>query len=429
MSGVDAELYLRLCGERMLLDGPANRAFHAPLAEQARALVAVDAIAPDAAQELVDGFARAQALRGRGPGALRHRGKRVKPVTAARPGPNRVAFCDATIEQPWGRLQVRHVLLSPDGLRLAVTMWPDQSAAASSAASKPGPGRRPGPFPGGPPSLTVRDQQGTTVSMGFSGGGDQHKWKGNFHSNQPLALDTAWLEVGGERVELHEPLRGVEVAVRSLAGERPARRYLRHCLEARAERHRDEDAVTAAVQALVGCGVLEADAPEVREALAVASALGHIPGSGWGGVAPGPLPTLPDPWGSLVRRRGFDGGPAGTVRLGVVTEVFDGVRARLCALESSAEGFRVEVGLTGTVVGHHPFHADVARSPVTFAATDDRGNFYLGGLGDWSGSDSEAEGTVEFWPGLDPRADALTITITADRAQAVIRTPLRWAPS
>ena len=71
-------------------------------------------------------------------------------------------------------------------------------------------------------------------------------------------------------------------------------------------------------------------------------------------------------------------------------------------------------------------HVDVSRSPLTFTATDDRGNLYLGRLGNWNGNDSRLDGTLEFWPGLDPQAVALGITITADRAQAVVRTPLRW---
>jgi hypothetical protein len=109
--------------------------------------------------------------------------------------------------------------------------------------------------------------------------------------------------------------------------------------------------------------------------------------------------------------------------------VFDGIRATVCGLSSDESGFRVDVGLVGSLAPAGPFEVDLVRSPLTFTATNNRGNFYLGALGNWSGSDSELDGTVEFWPGLDPRAGALTVTITADRAQAVIRTPLRWEPS
>ena len=87
---------------------------------------------------------------------------------------------------------------------------------------------------------------------------------------------------------------------------------------------------------------------------------------------------------------------------------------------------RTDVELSGALTLPHPVHVDVSRSPLTFTATDDRGNLYLGRLGNWNGNDSRLDGTLEFWPGLDPQAVALGITITADRAQAVVRTPLRW---
>ena len=75
MDGFDAELYLRLFGERMLLSEESSRPFDSPMVERARALVAVGAIDVDIAQKVVDDYARAAQLRGSGHG-VRHRPQR-----------------------------------------------------------------------------------------------------------------------------------------------------------------------------------------------------------------------------------------------------------------------------------------------------------------------------------------------------------------
>jgi hypothetical protein len=172
--------------------------------------------------------------------------------------------------------------------------------------------------------------------------------------------------------------------------------------------------------ALVAAGLVSESDPRVAQAYAIHEQLTDY------GRSHGPsAAALPDPWRSLLTRRGGSGGPRGTLLVGAVTPVFDRISATIMALESSDEAFRCEFELTGPVaMGMHGGGIDSVA--VTFAATDDRGNHYLGQPADWSGGDSAASGTLEFGPALDPRAAVLDIAVTTDRARAVITVPLHW---
>ena len=409
MDGFDAELYLRLLGERALLSGESGRPFASPLVERARALVAVGAIDADAAQKVVDDYARAARLRGSGHG-VRHRPQRHSPAV---PRSQRIAFCNRTIEQPWGRLELLHATLSDAETRLAVRLV---------AAPGSPPGRAPhhhGPLhnalPGG---LTVTDDRGTTVSTGFSGGGTDEEWSGHYASRQPLAVDTAWLEVLGERVELIAPPDG-NVEIQSLADLDPAQRYLQHCLEGSPHRHHRSGAVLEVLQAFVDCGALAPDAPLAAETHQVSEALAQI----------SPHVTVPARWRPLFARAGAQGGPVGTTPVGAITPPFDDITAAVSQLASTEEGFRITLDLTGRLGMGGPFDDEVDHVWLTYSAVDDRDNAYLGELDGWSGGDDGLSGEVAFWPALDPRATRLELRLTANRSRAVIRFPLDWSPA
>lgn len=407
----DAELYLRLAAERLLLDRAPHHPRNNPLLAPARILVAVGAVVPELAQGIVDDYGRALALRGRDrPHSVRARprGRRSGPAVRSAPLARRIAFAGTDVEFPWGRVHVRHVVFADDGTRLALT--------ATRVLS---------PFTSGPwsPSPTVTDDRGTNPGpMGFSGGGSDDEVAGYFGSDRPLAPETAWIEIDGKRVDLHDPPRGVDAVVRRIEGG-PAERQLRHCLELVDWHHDTSDTVGAALDTLVGCGVVAADSDLVARTVAAAEALGRPVGRLSGLAAPA---AVPEPWRSFAARRGFAGGPSGTVRIGGITPAFGGVAAAVCELTSRPDGFGIDIALAGHLGAPGPFRDEVAPLPPTFTATDDRGNLYLGGLQNWGSDGSRLDGTVEYWPGLDPRARALGITITAGDVQAVIRTPLHW---
>ena len=50
-------------------------------------------------------------------------------------------------------------------------------------------------------------------------------------------------------------------------------------------------------------------------------------------------------------------------------------------------------------------------------------------MGGWSGGDGHAQGEINYWPALDPKATRLDLMPTAETSRAVIRVPLSWTDS
>ncbi|MGH8962361.1 MAG: hypothetical protein ACRDWT_14415 [Jatrophihabitantaceae bacterium] len=409
MSGFDAELYLRLCGENALLSGENGAPWDDPLLERARALLAVDAVPDATARRVITDYQRARALRGMG--HYERSTPRSTPVTPL--APRRIVRCGHTFDQPPGQLELRYASLGADETRLAVTMRMD----AAPRRSRHGPR----PHRGGPNSVQVVDDQGTSAMLHFSGGGSDSEWTGYYTASQPLAPGTRWLELLGERVELVDEQFDGTVEVETFGDTDAAERYLWHQLSSSGSpHHHGSVSLDAAVDALVACGALAPTSPTIDEALTVADALQNF----FGGQAP-VGPALPEPWRSLIARRGLGGGPRGSLLIGVVTPVFDGVSAALAELRSSGDAYELDVQIAGAGMDG-PFHAGLERSRIAFSGKDDRGNAYLGGLGSFGGGDDSMEGQVEFWPALDPLANRLDLALTTDRARAVVTIPLHW---
>ena len=121
----DAELYLRLAGERALLAGEGSGPPTPPLLAAAHALVAIGALPAETARAVVDDYLLAGACReGPGPGAAGAartglaRGRRL----AARGFP-----CGRVIKQPWGQLRIEFILLRDEATALDVRLSPPPS--------------------------------------------------------------------------------------------------------------------------------------------------------------------------------------------------------------------------------------------------------------------------------------------------------------
>src|SRR5262245_57901458 len=111
VAGFDAERYLRLVGERVLLgEGFEENPWPSPLSGAARALVAVGAIDRDRARSVLDDYDLATLLRG--DYRLHHRAWRraaAGEIEAAVLERRRVVRCDREIEVPHGTLWIRYV--------------------------------------------------------------------------------------------------------------------------------------------------------------------------------------------------------------------------------------------------------------------------------------------------------------------------------
>jgi hypothetical protein len=276
---------------------------------------------------------------------------------------------------------------------------------------------------GGPPDVTIGDDRGRSESASFSGGGSDHEWRGHLATEEPLAADTAWIDVDGERIELADEVRVAEIRLEAIDDGDPALAHLWRRLAIPNHFHQPPDSLESAIQALVAAGALAADAPALADVRAVLEALQdrgmwRRPPSGR---------RLPEPWRSLFRRvTPREDGPVGTMVVGAVTPPFDGLAVAVEALESSRESFEVavEVAPGGGMSAH--FDQSIDSTAIAWWATDDRGNAYLGHIGSWSGGGDSSEGTIDFTTALDPKATRLDLMPTARTTRAVISVLLEW---
>lgn len=438
----DAELYLRLAGERALLDPPGDddQSGASPLDVAGHALVAVGAITAGEAQAIVDDYQRALSYR-RGEHPHRRFVRASRSASARSPGHRlgalRVVACGRLIEQPWGQLFLRYLVLRSDSTSLHVGMSASPatpgpatrslrpgfaSATSRTRMTRSGPGARVSGA-GLPQQLSLTDDRGTTVSAGLSGSGNDHEWDGEFETRPGLAQETAWIEVLGERVELPaDPGPFPDVWVEPLTARDPAVAYLWALVAIRTEFH-GPDTLESSIETLVAAGSLASGDPAIAEVRAVAA---HLSRGRGGARAAGHQGPLPEPWRSMMARRGRGGGPDGLVVAGVTTPEFDGITAAVLAVRSEDEGFAADVEMVPGLPHWRWLHASVDQPLLAWWAADDRGHHYLGRHGSWQSSPDHSGGQIEFWPALDPAARVLDIMPTTRAARAVIRVPLEW---
>ncbi|MGA2012030.1 MAG: hypothetical protein ABSH51_16120 [Solirubrobacteraceae bacterium] len=426
MSRFDAERYLRLAGERALLQPGSDRGhrWSSPVDDAAQALLAVGAINGANAQRVIADYGLAQAMRDRNRAhgaAMGHRGR-----TPARARPlrfDRVVPLDTVIEDAQGRLEILYAVLGEPESWLGVVHRPA------------GPGRRRSRraagfmFVGGGGSWqnrapTLTDDRGTSTTLGFSGHGSDTEWTGRLSTSDRLSATTRWLELDGRRIELDCAPVGAEVSVEEAEEPDPARRYLWQLVALAQPPFGSPESIDAAVEAMIAARALDPGDPSIAQAQSVREHLprhrGHAPGAAG-------RRALPEPWRSLLARSGKQDGPEGTLVVGAVTPLFDEHRVGVLSVASEATSFSVEVTTTPGLT-HHRFGGETDRQ-LAWWARDDRGNHYLGSQGSWSGGGDYGGGELGFWPSLDPRARRLEICPTALSARGVVSFPLDWKPA
>ena len=438
MADSDAELHLRLTGERLLIEhrGDEGGPWESPLDAAAHALVAVGALPATTAQAIVNDYDLAQSCRsGESSGFRRHQHRlAAQAAAAAAPGDLgrfRPLSCGQVIGQPWGNLIVDHIVLSEHSTVLHVTMHP--SAAQGGRFGRVsrfalGPAARPPARVGThmaatgiPGQLTLTDDQGTSVTAGFSGGGTDTEWAGEFEAQPGLALDARWIEVLGQRIELADDLPpGVAVWTEPVAEQHPGRRYLQARLAMLLSAHEDAPLDTT-IGALVAAGALAAGDPAIAEARAVLQQHTH------GGQRGAGAQRLAEPWRSLLAARGRGPAPRGRIMVGAATPRFGGVSVGVLAVRSTGEELTADVELVPGVPHWHEGLSRAGQPMLIWWAADDVGGYYLGQPGSWQSSHERAGGRIEFWPALDAAATRLDIMPTMLTERAVIRIPLNWA--
>lgn len=408
MTGIPAETAARRWGEEELRavndEGELPRDFW----ERIRALVFVGLLDRAVAERIMASYGRARALRGLGGYAGEDPGQNASVHDRLR-----VARCSGEVEVSGATIIPRWIMLGEHRARLVVTI-------------RPGAGARPrrGPRHFAPlfldiQEITVGDDTGRSVTAHLSGGGGGNEWRGSYDLEAGLSPDTAWIEVEGHRLAVDDPDSGATVrsetfdAADSSTAER-ANQYLEHCVAANLHGWGWASLIVVA-DTLVTCGALAADSPQVSAILGADEDGGPLPGA-----------PYPASYGHPARRgrRGRRSATA-TVLVGVTTPPIDGVSVTVAEMESSADGFRVEVDGVGRVeLGHEtPPTLDVPR--LAIRATDDRGNEYRGSLDSLHSGSAEFFGTVRFMPAPAPDAAAIDLEFRTERARAVVSVPLR----
>jgi len=409
----DAEAYLRAVGGRWDPDDHEPGVLCNPvLTATAAALVAVDAITLARAQAVIgDYYSPAPA-----PGADRSHpaGAAAAPDAASPPpdlAPPRVVPCDWVIDRPWGRLVIGYVAFTDQATSLRVTLRPGESQACLAGHRLAAQLRR----------VSIADANGTTAAAEFSGGfrrGDLD-WHGRYEARPPLAADTPWIELLGERVPLTAQPPASRAWAEPLPQQDPAVRHLWERVATLNDFHSPHRALEATIAALAAAGAIPADDAVAGAARAALAALRP------GGASPGGVPAdLPGPWRALLARWGQTGGPVVTIPVGAITPAFDGVTAAVIDLQSRDEHFAISVELTPQVRTGLPYRDLPAQQHLTWWAADNLGNCYLGEQGSWDPRGGRGRGAIGFRPALDARASSIDLMPTASTARAVIRVPL-----
>ena len=123
------------------------------------------------------------------------------------------------------------------------------------------------------------------------------------------------------------------------------------------------------------------------------------------GATPGSAAALPEPWRSMLPRRGQGGGPQGQVVVGATTPPFDGITVAILAVHSADESFTADVEVVPGLMHWHQSGEAVDTPLLAWWAADDRGHHYLGQQARWHFSPDRAGGQIESGPARPGRPD------------------------
>ena len=418
----DAELYLRLLGERLLLDPEPQRHHHrSPLDGSAAALVVAGTIAPDRAWRVIEDYSAATRVRV-GERGFPHFGPSARRRQAGRPTARQTLLLKREIPFAGGQLLLRDLTISTQGGTLRFRWRRDEPGSASRRRMLFG---RPGSFPWGSAAPTIVDDRGHQLAArSGSGGGSDTEWDGKLELRGTIASDTRWLEIDHARIDLDPRTAPWEARIEPLEDQDPVQRFLWRRLAAAEPPFGRTADLEPAIEALLAAGALDGDDHLVRDLRAVAARMTDHPRRRPPAPQRGGGRGLPEPWRSLLARTGRADGPSRTLIVGALTPQFDGIQLAAHSITSDPQGFEIEFEVAPNVLNDR----SLGELPVAFWARDDRGNHYLGSPNGWGGDDNRAEGTLRFWPVLDPRATRLDLLVHADTQRAVVSVSLAESP-
>lgn len=413
MVAFDAEVYLRRLGERLLDDPDRQQPRHwSALRGAGAALVVAGAIAADEAWRVIDDYATATHIRSGTPGFV-HFGPPLRRHEADSLMPREFRVIDQEILVGEDQVLVRDLAITADGGTLRYRRYLD--APGSSQVSRLS--RRLGGFPWTVTPPEIIDSDGSRPEVRFGSGGRDGEGfvDGELELRGTIAPEATWLEIDGTRVELHGRTARWEAGIEALEHRSPVERLLWRHLAVADPRSGLTSDLESLIGALVAAGALQDGSLLVDDLRAVAAGMPRRP-LHQRGVPGGSTRSLVEPWGSLLRRLGSDDGPEWTLVLGAVTPSCDGVQFAANSITSDLAGFDVEFDVAPNLGGARALD----ELPVAWWARDDRENHYLGIPTGGGVRGDSAQGTLRYWPALDPRAKRLDVLMCIECHQAVV---------
>jgi hypothetical protein len=422
MDAFKAETYLRLLGERLLLDRDQQHRRRSPLDLPASALVFAGLIDSDRAARVIDDHTSALGVRS-GERGFPHFGPPKRRRARGNLEPRETIVLDREIAFADGLLLFRDMAITAGGATLRFR-WRSDAAGRSGVKSRTfGSGGQ--MFPWGATAPVIEDDDGNrpTVTSG-GGGGSDSQWEGKLELHGALSPTTAWLQIEGTRIELDRRIAPSTTWVEPIAEQGTIERFLWRCLAVAEMPFGQTVDLAPAIEALKAAGVLTGEEALLSELEAVSTQMPGRHGQPRGVPPSNAGSAIPESWRSLLSRSGRNDGPTWTIVLGVLSAPFDGIQVAIHSISSNQYGFEAEFEVSPNVLHSHALD----ELPVVWWGRDDRGNRHLGHPDGWSGSQESASGSMRFWPPLDPRATELQIVVSADQHQVVFAVPVTPAP-
>ena len=420
MAAFDAEVYLRRLGERLLDDPDQQQPGHrSALRGAAAALVCVGAIGADWAWQVIDDYATATHIRS-GKAGFVHFGAPLRRRKAEGLRPRQFRVIEQEISVVEVQVLVRDLAITAEGGTLRYRRY----LAVPGLGQVPRMVKRPGfPWNATPPNIIDSDGNRPAVRFGDGGRDGEGYVDGELELHGAIAPEAAWLEIDRTRVDLHGRIARWEVGIEALEDQSPLERFLWRHLAVAVPRSGVTRDLEPMIQALVAAGALQEGSLLVQDLRAVTARMPRRP-LHQRRITRLSTPGLVEPWGSLLDREGADDGPEWTLVLGAVAPACDGVQFAANSITSDLDGFEVEFEVAPHVLGD----SALDELPVAWWARDDLENHYLGIPTGGGVRGDTAQGTLRYWPALDPRAKRVDLLMCVESHQAVVSVSLPESP-
>lgn len=277
--------------------------------------------------------------------------------------------------------------------------------------------------------VEVRDDDGDSYHVMFSGGGDDDEWTGEFDLLPTPGPDVRYLDVAVApglhpvRIDLDRPQPAqADLPVRTVGPAGWREQYF-DSLTAKMLGDGALWELREVLHTLLDAQVIDLTDPAIGRLVAVGRRLDADLPSGLSNV---PDAVLPERWVSVLDHNDAADGPAGVVAATVVLPEVDNARWVIGALRSMADRAELKVFGWGPFDQLDRYRTDVTLGKFVVWALDDRGRWHVATMTSGGWDQGFTDLTIELTPALHPEATSLEVTVTGRTGQVTVTLPLDW---